>query len=126
MKTKYLIKAAWLLAVVMLIGCSQEENNREAEKKGRASFTTQENSSSTRTTGIYSGSGIDFYWTGKDKTIWLIKSDGQPMRSSTSSVTSRTARATFYFEDETDSMKAAINCAIPVVNTPTKKVVLTK
>lgn len=100
MKTKYLIKAAWLLAVVMLIGCSQEENNREAEKKGRASFTTQENSSSTRTTGIYSGSGIDFYWTGKDKTIWLIKSDGQPMRSSTSSVTSRTARATFYFEDD--------------------------
>ena len=100
MKTKYLIKAAWLLAVVMLIGCSQEENNREAEKKGRASFTTQESSSSTRTTGIYSGSGIDFYWTGKDKTIWLIKSDGQPMRSSTSSVTSRTARATFYFEDD--------------------------
>ena len=41
-----------------------------------------------------------FYWTGKDKTIWLIKSDGQPMRSSTSSVTSRTARATFYFEDD--------------------------
>ena len=113
MKTKYLIKAAWLLAVVMLIGCSQEENNREAEKKGRASFTTQESSSSTRTTGIYSGSGIDFYWTGKDKTIWRIKSDGQPMRSSTSKMI-------------TDSMKAAINCAIPVVNTPTKKVVLTK
>ena len=80
MKKKYLIKAACLFSVAMLMGCAQEEDNSKTEKKGRASFTTQESSSSTRTTGIYSGSGINFYWTEKDYVIWLIKSNGDLMK----------------------------------------------
>ena len=99
MKKKYLIKAACLFSVAMLMGCAQEEDNSKTEKKGRASFTTQESSSSTRTTGIYSGSGINFYWTEKDYVIWLIKSNGDLMKSSSSSVRTRTAKATFYFDD---------------------------
>ncbi|WP_455076803.1 hypothetical protein [Prevotella koreensis] len=99
MKKKYLIKAACLFSVAMLMGCAQEEDNSKTEKKGRVSFTTQENSSSTRrTTGIYSGSGINFYWTDEDR-VWLIKPDGTHVRSEWSSIVSTTARATFYFDD---------------------------
>ncbi|WP_454896464.1 hypothetical protein [Alloprevotella tannerae] len=98
MKKKYLIKAACLFSVAMLMGCAQEDNSK-TEKKGRASFTTQESPSSTRTTGIYNGSGIDFYWTEKDKVLWLIQPGGDPMKSSSSNVEARTAKATFYFDD---------------------------
>ena len=98
MKKKYLIKAAFLFSVAMLMGCAQEDNSK-TEKKGRASFTTQESPSSTRTTGIYNGSGIDFYWTEKDKVLWLIRPGGDPMKSSSSNVEARTAKATFYFDD---------------------------
>ena len=38
MKKKYLIKAACLFSVAMLMGCAQEEDNSKTEKKGRASY----------------------------------------------------------------------------------------
>ena len=40
MKKKYLIKAACLFSVAMLMGCAQEEDNSKTEKKGRASAYT--------------------------------------------------------------------------------------
>ena len=73
MKCQYLW-ALPVLALFTLASCSNDDTAQENNGKqkgtpaGMTEFAVKE--ATTRTMGVYSGSGIDFYWTQGDK-LWI-------------------------------------------------------
>lgn len=96
-----------LFATCLLLGltaCSNDnvsdaDSNNSAENKdltGKTSFSIT-SEAKTRTSGVYDGSGVDFYWTTNDK-IW-VNSGSTLTASSSNNITSTTAAsAKFYFD----------------------------
>ena len=96
-----------LFATCLLMGltaCSNDnvsdaDSNNSAENKdltGKTSFSIT-SEAKTRTSGVYDGSGVDFYWTTNDK-IW-VNSGSTLTASSSNNITSTTAAsAKFYFD----------------------------
>ena len=99
-----------LFATCLLMGltaCSNDnvsdaDSSNSAENKdltGKTSFSIT-SEAKTRTSGVYDGSGVDFYWTTNDK-IWVNSgSTTSPTltASSSNNITSTTASAKFYFD----------------------------
>ena len=99
-----------LFATCLLMGltaCSNDNvsdanPNNSAENKdltGKTSFSIT-SEAKTRTSGVYDGSGVDFYWTPNDS-IWVNSgSTTSPTltASSSNNITSTTASAKFYFD----------------------------
>ena len=81
---------------------SDANPNNSAENKdltGKTSFSIT-SEAKTRTSGVYDGSGVDFYWTTNDN-IWVNSgSTTSPTltASSSNNITSTTASAKFYFD----------------------------
>lgn len=109
MKTKILLLFAMAFALLFATGCAnedtaQENNPQENGTEGMTEFAVNDNT--TRTTGIYSGSGVDFYWTEGDK-LWVNNTAVTPpliqsVRDNISSQLAasgdtKTATAKFYF-----------------------------
>ena len=95
-----------LFATCLLLGltaCSNDnvsdaDSRNSAENKdltGKTSFSIT-SEAKTRTSGVYDGSGVDFYWTTNDK-IW-VNSGSTLTASSSNDITSTTASAKFYFD----------------------------
>ena len=96
-----------LFATCLLMGltaCSNDnvsdaDSSNSAENKdltGKTSFSIT-SEAKTRTSGVYDGSGVDFYWTTNDK-IW-VNSGSTLTASSSNNITSTTAAsAKFYFD----------------------------
>ena len=95
-----------LFAICLLLGltaCSNDnvsdaDSGNGAENKdltGKTSFSIT-SEAKTRTSGVYDGSGVDFYWTTNDK-IW-VNSGSTLTASSSNNITSTTASAKFYFD----------------------------
>lgn len=95
-----------LFATCLLLGltaCSNDnvsdaDSRNSAENKdltGKTSFSIT-SEAKTRTSGVYDGSGVDFYWTTNDN-IW-VKSGSTLTASSSNNITSTTASAKFYFD----------------------------
>ena len=96
-----------LFATCLLMGltaCSNDNvsdadpNNSAKDKDltGKTSFSIT-SEAKTRTSGVYDGSGVDFYWTTNDK-IW-VNSGSTLTASSSNNITSTTAAsAKFYFD----------------------------
>lgn len=102
MKYQYL----WALPVAALLtlaSCSNGDIVPENDGKqnveqdevpaGMTEFAVEDGT--TRTMGVYSGSGIDFYWTLGDK-LW-INNASSLIQSSKENITGKTATAKFYF-----------------------------
>ena len=99
-----------LFATCLLLGltaCSNDnvsdaDSGNGAENKdltGKTSFSIT-SEAKTRTSGVYDGSGVDFYWTTNDN-IWVNSgSTTSPTltASSSNNITSTTASAKFYFD----------------------------
>ena len=101
MKMKYQnLWALPVLALFTLASCSNEDTAQENNGKqkgtpaGMTEFAVKEEAS-TRTMGVYSGSGIDFYWTQGDK-LW-INNAASLIQSSDDDITGKAATAKFYF-----------------------------
>ena len=96
-----------LFATCLLLGltaCSNDnlsdaDSSNSAKDKdltGKTSFSIT-SEAKTRTSGVYDGSGVDFYWTTNDK-IW-VNSGSTLTASSSNNITSTTAAsAKFYFD----------------------------
>lgn len=95
-----------LFATCLLLGltaCSNDnvsdaDSRNSAENKdltGKTSFSIT-SEAKTRTSGVYDGSGVDFYWTTNDN-IW-VNSGSTLTASSSNNITSTTASAKFYFD----------------------------
>ena len=95
-----------LFATCLLMGltaCSNDnvsdaDSRNSAENKdltGKTSFSIT-SEAKTRTSGVYDGSGVDFYWTTNDN-IW-VKSGSTLTASSSNNITSTTTSAKFYFD----------------------------
>ena len=95
-----------LFATCLLLGltaCSNDnvsdaDSGNGAENKdltGKTSFSIT-SEAKTRTSGVYDGSGVDFYWTTNDN-IW-VNSGSTLTASSSNNITSTTASAKFYFD----------------------------
>ena len=95
-----------LFATCLLMGlaaCSNDNvsdadpNNSAKDKDltGKTSFSIT-SEAKTRTSGVYDGSGVDFYWTTNDN-IW-VNSGSTLTASSSNNITSTTASAKFYFD----------------------------
>ena len=99
-----------LFATCLLMGltaCSNDnvsdaDSNNSAENKdltGKTSFSIT-SEAKTRTSGVYDGSGVDFYWT-TDDNIWVNSGSATSptlTASSSNNITSTTASAKFYFD----------------------------
>ena len=99
-----------LFATCLLLGltaCSNDnvsdaDSGNGAENKdltGKTSFSIT-SEAKTRTSGVYDGSGVDFYWT-TDDNIWVNSgSEASPTltKNSSNDITSTTASAKFYFD----------------------------
>ena len=99
-----------LFATCLLMGltaCSNEnvsdvDSSNSAENKdltGKTSFSIT-SEAKTRTSGVYDGSGVDFYWT-TDDNIWVNSGSATSptlTASSSNNITSTTASAKFYFD----------------------------
>ena len=99
-----------LFATCLLLGltaCSNDNlsdadpNNSAKDKDltGKTSFSIT-SEAKTRTSGVYDGSGVDFYWT-TDDNIWVNSgSEASPTltKNSSNDITSTTASAKFYFD----------------------------
>ena len=99
-----------LFATCLLMGltaCSNDnvsdaDSSNSAKDKdltGKTSFSIT-SEAKTRTSGVYDGSGVDFYWTTNDN-IWVNSgSTTSPTltASSSNNITSTTASAKFYFD----------------------------
>ena len=99
-----------LFATCLLMGltaCSNDnvsdaDSNNSAENKdltGKTSFSIT-SEAKTRTSGVYDGSGVDFYWTTNDN-IWVNSGSATSptlTASSSNDITSTTASAKFYFD----------------------------
>ena len=89
-----------VLALFTLASCSNDDTAQENNGKqkgtpaGMTEFAVKEEAS-TRTMGVYSGSGIDFYWTQGDK-LW-INNAASLVQSSDDDITGKAATAKFYF-----------------------------
>lgn len=101
MKMKYQnLWALPVLALFTLASCSNDDTAQENNGKqkgtpaGMTEFAVKEEAS-TRTMGVYSGSGIDFYWTQGDK-LW-INNAASLIQSSDDDITGKAATAKFYF-----------------------------
>lgn len=100
-----------LFATCLLMGltaCSNDnvsdaDSNNSAENKdltGKTSFSIT-SEAKTRTSGVYDGSGVDFYWTTNDN-IWVNSGSATSptlTASSSNNITSTTASAKFYFDE---------------------------
>ena len=95
-----------LFATCLLMGltaCSNDnvsdaDSRNSAENKdltGKTSFSIT-SEAKTRTSGVYDGSGVDFYWTTNDN-IW-VNSGSTLTASSSNNITSTTGSAKFYFD----------------------------
>lgn len=95
-----------LFATCLLLGltaCSNDnvsdaDSRNSAENKdltGKTSFSIT-SEAKTRTSGVYDGSGVDFYWTTNDN-IW-VNSGSTLTASSSNNITSTTGSAKFYFD----------------------------
>ena len=100
MKMKYQnLWALPVLALFTLASCSNDDTAQENNGKqkgtpaGMTEFAVKE--ATTRTMGVYSGSGIDFYWTQGDK-LW-INNTSSLVQSSDDDITGKAATAKFYF-----------------------------
>ena len=88
-----------VLALFTLASCSNDDTAQENNGKqkgtpaGMTEFAVRE--ATTRTMGVYSGSGIDFYWTQGDK-LW-INNTSSLVQSSDDDITGKAATAKFYF-----------------------------
>ena len=99
-----------LFATCLLMGltaCSNDnvsdaDSSNSAENKdltGKTSFSIT-SEAKTRTSGVYDGSGVDFYWTTNDN-IWVKSGSATSptlTASSSNNITSTTASAKFYFD----------------------------
>ena len=99
-----------LFATCLLMGltaCSNDnfsdaDSSNSAENKdliGKTSFSIT-SEAKTRTSGVYDGSGVDFYWTPNDS-IWVNSGSATSptlTASSSNNITSTTASAKFYFD----------------------------
>ena len=99
-----------LFATCLLMGltaCSNDnvsdaDSNNSAKNKdltGKTSFSIT-SEAKTRTSGVYDGSGVDFYWTTNDN-IWVKSGSATSptlTASSSNNITSTTASAKFYFD----------------------------
>ena len=93
-----------LFATCLLMGltaCSNDnvsdaDSNNSAENKDLTGKTSFSSEAKTRTSGVYDGSGVDFYWTTNDN-IW-VKSGSTLTASSSNNITSTTTSAKFYFD----------------------------
>ena len=99
-----------LFATCLLMGltaCSNDnvsdaDSNNSAENKdltGKTSFSIT-SEAKTRTSGVYDGSGVDFYWT-TDDNIWVNSGSATSptlTASSSNNITSTTTSAKFYFD----------------------------
>ena len=101
MKMKYQnLWALPVLALFTLASCSNDDTAQENNGKqkgtpaGMTEFAVKEEAS-TRTMGVYSGSGIDFYWTQGDK-LW-INNAASLIQSSDDDITGKATTAKFYF-----------------------------
>ncbi len=101
MKMKYQnLWALPVLALFTLASCSNDDTAQENNGKqkgtpaGMTEFAVKEEAS-TRTMGVYSGSGIDFYWTQGDK-LWINNATSL-IQSSDDDITGKAATAKFYF-----------------------------
>ena len=82
---RYQLLVLYVVALFALAGCSndditQDKGTQESEDlTGMTEFAVKETPAptSTRTMGIYSGSGIDFYWTSGDK-LWINNPTATP------------------------------------------------
>jgi len=77
---------------------SDADSGNGAENKdltGKTSFSIT-SEAKTRTSGVYDGSGVDFYWTTNDN-IW-VNSGSTLTASSSNNITSTTTSAKFYFD----------------------------
>lgn len=89
-----------VLALFTLASCSNDDTAQENNGKqkgtpaGMTEFAVKEEAS-TRTMGVYSGSGIDFYWTQGDK-LWINNATSL-IQSSDDDITGKAATAKFYF-----------------------------
>ena len=101
MKRQYL----WALPVAALFtlsSCSNDDTVPENKGKqnvvpaGMTEFAVDDGT--TRTMGVYTGSGIDFYWTRGDK-LWVNNTAVTPplVQSSKDDITDKAATAKFYF-----------------------------
>ena len=101
MKRQYL----WALPVAALFtlsSCSNDDTVPENKGKqnvvpaGMTEFAVDDGT--TRTMGVYTGSGIDFYWTRGDK-LWINNTAVTPplVQSSKDDITDKAATAKFYF-----------------------------
>ena len=111
---RYQLLVLHVVALFALAGCSndditQDKGTQESEDlTGMTEFAVKETpaSTSTRTMGIYSGSGIDFYWTSGDK-LWINNPTATPalVESKKDNISKllaegdgkKTATAKFYF-----------------------------
>ncbi|WP_455537544.1 hypothetical protein [Prevotella koreensis] len=88
-----------VLALFTLASCSNDDTAQENNGKqkgtpaGMTEFAVKE--ATTRTMGVYSGLGIDFYWTQGDK-LW-INNNSSLVQSSDDDITGKAATAKFYF-----------------------------
>ena len=112
MKLQYL----WALPVAALLtlaSCSNDDTIPENDGKqnvaqdavpaGMTEFAAEEVSQdgTTRTMGVYGGSGIKFYWTLGDK-LW-IKNTASLIQSNKDDITGKAATAKFYFAGQYDA-----------------------
>lgn len=111
---RYQLLVLHVVALFALAGCSndditQDKGTQESEDlTGMTEFAVKETpaSTSTRTMDIYSGSGIDFYWTSGDK-LWINNPTATPalVESKKDNISKllaegdgkKTATAKFYF-----------------------------
>lgn len=111
---RYQLLVLYVVALFALAGCSndditQDKGTQESEDlTGMTEFAVKETPAptSTRTMGIYSGSGIDFYWTSGDK-LWINNPTATPalVESKKDNISKllaegdgkKTATAKFYF-----------------------------
>lgn len=111
---RYQLLVLHVVALFALAGCSndditQDKGTQESEDlTGMTEFAVKETPAptSTRTMGIYSGSGIDFYWTSGDK-LWINNPTATPalVESKKDNISKllaegdgkKTATAKFYF-----------------------------
>ena len=105
MKYQYL----WALSVTALLAlasCSNDDMAPENDGKqnveqdevpaGMTEFAVEDGT--TRTMGVYTGSGIDFYWTQGDK-LW-INNAASLIQSSKDNIKGKAATAKFYFSGQ--------------------------
>lgn len=107
MKHQYL----WALPIMALLAfsnCSNDDSTQENAKQlsnndtaRMTEFAVEEilNQTGTRTMGIYSGKGIDFYWTDGDD-LWINSGLGTSplIKNSKNNISGKTATAKFYFD----------------------------